>query len=81
MTNRKSDPPFGVVRSIYSWIFLGVVVLLYELRTVLDRNPHTLPLTAVVTTWVPGALTMGFLTWLYAHFLIRYLQSGHWWFR
>jgi hypothetical protein len=79
--NDKSDPPFGAVRSIYSWIFLGVVVLLYELRTVLDRNPHTLPLTTVVTTWVPGIITMGFLTWLWLHFAIRYWQSGFWWFK
>ena len=77
----KNDPPFSTVRSIYSWIFLGIVVLLYELRTVLDKNPHTLPLTTVVTRWVPGAITMGFLTWLWLHFFIRHLQSGYWWFR
>jgi hypothetical protein len=82
MTVEDLGPAFdSVARSVYTWIFLGVVVLLYELRTVLDRNPHTLPLTTVVVSWVPGGITMAFLTWAWIHFFVRYLNSGYWWFK
>jgi hypothetical protein len=70
-----------VKRSVYTWIVLLIALAAYELRTVLDKKPHTLPLTIVVVTWVPGILTMVFLSWLWVHFFIRYWQSGYWWFR
>jgi hypothetical protein len=68
-------------RSVYTWVALVLVVAVYELRTVLDRNPHTLPLTTVVVSWVPGGITMAFLTWAWIHFFVRYLNSGYWWFK
>ncbi len=55
---------------------LLALVALYELWSLVDRNPHTPPYTAIIIREVPAPLALGFVGWLFVHLLIRY-QGWH----
>lgn len=54
------------------WIAILSALLGWELFCLWDGDPHTWTLTRTVITYVPWWVTLGFVTWLWIHFALRY---------
>lgn len=61
-------------------VWYGLIALLvgYELWSLLDRREATPPLTQVLVREVPWWVTLPFLVWLLAHFVVAYGRQ-YWW--
>jgi len=62
------------------WVVILASLLGWELWVLWDGKPHTLTLTRTTVTYAPGVFVLGFIGWLFVHFLIRYVKTGNWWF-
>ncbi len=61
---------------VWGWVAIFCILLGYELYAVLWGHGREWPLTWVTVKYCPWWCTMGFLTWLWLHFAIRYVQGA-----
>ena len=64
-------------KAVWLWAALLIAVFAYEIWALLDHSVKTPPLTHVVVRYAPWWITLGFLGWLFVHFLVRYLNAGY----
>jgi hypothetical protein len=59
------------------WFVLFFIVLFYEIWAGLNQGHRTPMLTQLVVRYIPWPFTMGFITWLFFHFLVRYFDPTY----
>lgn len=63
----------------YTWGWVAIVLglLFYEFWAGWGTGKHTPMLTQVTVRYCPWWVTMPFLTWLWLHFLLRYVSHSY----
>jgi len=62
---------------IYGWLAILIGLAFYEFWSLYGPEKSTPPLTHVVVRYVPWYVTMPFVTWLWIHFFVRYLNPEY----
>jgi len=63
---------------IVLWGALLAALLAFELYSVFDKSPRTMPLTQWTIRFVPWYVGLPFFGWLFVHFGIRYWKYTPW---
>lgn len=64
-------------KATMAWFILFFIVLGYEIYAGIDHSDRTPMLTHVVVRYVPWWATLTFVTWLWLHFAIRYMNPTY----
>jgi hypothetical protein len=62
---------------VWGWVAILLGLAFYEFWSGWGTGKHTPMLTQITVKYCPWYVTLGFLTWLWIHFALRYFNSGY----